>query len=61
MYMKIHVIVRFEVTDELLKPFLEGMTILEAISKKRLFIIDLEILEGITCVEGYVVSDIISL
>nr|XP_011425972.2 allene oxide synthase-lipoxygenase protein isoform X1 [Crassostrea gigas]XP_019922364.2 allene oxide synthase-lipoxygenase protein isoform X1 [Crassostrea gigas] len=42
------------VTDEELKPFLEGMTISEAISKKRLFIIDLEILEGITCVEGHV-------
>lgn len=43
-------------TDEELNPFLEGMTISEAISKKRLFIIDLEILEGITCVEGHIVS-----
>lgn len=47
---------RLGVTDEELKPFLEGMTISEAISKKRLFIIDLETLEGITCVEGHVVS-----
>lgn len=50
------IINRLGVTDEELKPFLEGMTISEAISKKRLFIIDLEILEGITCVEGHVVS-----
>lgn len=52
----IDIINRLGVTDEELKPFLEGMTISEAISKKRLFIIDLEILEGITCVEGHVVS-----
>lgn len=52
----IDIINRLGVTDEELKPFLEGMTISEAISKKRLFIIDLETLEGITCVEGHVVS-----
>lgn len=52
----IDIINRLGVTDEELKPFLEGMTISEAISKKRLFIIDLEVLEGITCVEGHVVS-----
>lgn len=42
--------------DEELKLFLEGMIIFEVILKKCLFIIDLEILEGIICVEGYVVS-----
>lgn len=56
MVLYIDIINRLGVTDEELKPFLEGMTISEAISKKRLFIIDLEILEGITCVEGHVVS-----
>ncbi|CAG0890566.1 unnamed protein product [Cyprideis torosa] len=37
----------FAVTDDLLAPHLEGLTISEAIEKKRLFIIDLEILQGI--------------
>lgn len=47
---------RFGVTDENLKPFLEGITISQAISKKRLFIVDFEILDGITCFEEYIVS-----
>lgn len=42
--------------DEELKLLLEGMIIFEVILKKCLFIIDLEIFEGIICVEGYVVS-----
>ncbi|CAG0904831.1 unnamed protein product, partial [Cyprideis torosa] len=37
----------FAVTDDLLAPHLEGLTIAEAIEEKRLFIIDLEILQGI--------------
>lgn len=47
---------RFGVTDENLKPFLEGLTVSLAISKKRLFIVDFEILAGITCLEEYIVS-----
>lgn len=39
-----------------MKPFLEGLTISQAITDKRLFIIDLDILEGLSLVEGYIVS-----
>lgn len=46
---------RFGVTEESIKECLEGLTLSEAMSKKRLFIVDLEILDGITCVEGYIV------
>lgn len=54
--MMVHIITRLGVKDEDLNPFFEGMTISEAIPKKRLFVIDLEIHEGITCVEGHTVS-----
>ncbi len=42
-------------TEESIKENLEGLTLSEAMSKKRLFIVDLEILDGITCVDGYIV------
>lgn len=45
---------KFGVTEECIKECLEGLTLSEAMSKKRLFIVDLEILDGITCVEGYI-------
>lgn len=46
---------RFGVTEDSIKECLEGLTMSAAICKKRLFIVDLEILDGITCVEGYIV------
>ncbi|XP_056021362.1 allene oxide synthase-lipoxygenase protein-like [Ostrea edulis] len=45
---------KFGVTEEMIKPFLEGLTISQAIADKRLFIIDLDILEGLSLVEGYI-------
>ncbi|XP_061182688.1 polyunsaturated fatty acid 5-lipoxygenase-like [Saccostrea echinata] len=45
---------KFGVTEEMIKPFLEGLTIFQAIRDKRLFITDLEILNGISVIEGYV-------
>jgi arachidonate 5-lipoxygenase len=44
---------KLPVTDELLKPLLEELTISEAISQKRLFICDLEILEGLPIRENF--------
>ncbi|CAL1538145.1 unnamed protein product [Lymnaea stagnalis] len=38
---------KLPVTDELLKPLLEGLTISEAVAQKRLFMCDLHILEGL--------------
>ncbi|KAH9509998.1 Arachidonate 12-lipoxygenase, 12R-type [Bulinus truncatus] len=38
----------FPVTDDLVKPFLGGLTLQEAINQKRLFICDLQVLEGLT-------------
>jgi hypothetical protein len=40
----------------MIEPFLEGLTLSQAITDKRLFIIDLDILEGISLVDGFVVS-----
>lgn len=37
----------FAVTDEMLKPLLEGRSIKQAIDDKRLFIVDLAVLEGV--------------
>lgn len=50
------VICRFGVTPEMVKPFLEDFTLEEAIEKKRIFIIDLAILEGISTRENLQVS-----
>lgn len=37
---------RFGVTEEMIKPFLEGKTMTQAIDENKLFIVDLYILEG---------------
>ena len=47
---------RFPVTDELLEPLLEGLTIDEAIKQKRVFMTDLEIMQGLPVKEGNSVS-----
>ncbi|XP_076446963.1 allene oxide synthase-lipoxygenase protein-like [Babylonia areolata] len=38
---------KFPVTDEILEPLLEGLTIQQALDQKRLFICDLKIMEGL--------------
>ncbi|XP_071482806.1 arachidonate 12-lipoxygenase, 12R-type-like, partial [Diadema antillarum] len=43
---------KFPVTDDMLAPLLEGMTIAEALEKKRLFILDYEILKDLPCTDG---------
>lgn len=47
---------RFGVTPEMVEPFLEDLTLEEALEKKRIFIVDLKILEGISTREGLQVS-----
>ena len=39
-------------TDEMVGPFLEGMTIQEAIEKKKLYYIDYEILQNLPVKQG---------
>uniref|UniRef100_K1R5X6 Allene oxide synthase-lipoxygenase protein n=1 Tax=Magallana gigas TaxID=29159 RepID=K1R5X6_MAGGI len=43
---------KFGVTESMIAPFLEGFTLSEAIANNRVFITDLEILEGIDCQKG---------
>ncbi|XP_022087867.1 arachidonate 5-lipoxygenase-like isoform X2 [Acanthaster planci] len=43
---------KFGVTDEMVGPFLEGMTIQEAIAKKKLYYIDYEILQNLPVKQG---------
>ncbi|XP_022087837.1 arachidonate 5-lipoxygenase-like isoform X2 [Acanthaster planci] len=43
---------KFGVTDEMVGPFLEGMTIQEAIAKKKLYYIDYEILKNLPVKQG---------
>ena len=50
--MYIFITFRFAVDDVMLEPFLQGMTLQNAIEAKRLFMTDLEILEGIKCKNG---------
>lgn len=50
--------IRFGVTESMIAPFLEGFTLSEAIANNRVFITDLEILEGIDCQKGLHVSHI---
>ncbi|XP_076352240.1 allene oxide synthase-lipoxygenase protein-like isoform X2 [Tachypleus tridentatus] len=40
---------KFGVEPEMVEPFLEGLTLEKALSQKRLFIVDLEILKDISC------------
>ncbi|XP_067141775.1 allene oxide synthase-lipoxygenase protein-like [Centruroides vittatus] len=40
---------KFPLENHMVEPFLETMTLQEAIEKKRIYIIDLEILQGISC------------
>ncbi|KAK0064895.1 allene oxide synthase-lipoxygenase protein [Biomphalaria pfeifferi] len=51
----------FPVSDELVGPFLEGLTLKEAIDRKRLFMCDLKVLEGITVKENFVLCAPIAL
>ncbi|XP_069128848.1 polyunsaturated fatty acid 5-lipoxygenase-like [Argopecten irradians] len=44
---------RLAVTDEMLAPFLEGKTVQDAIAQKKLFYVDMEILDGIPTRPGY--------
>ena len=43
---------RFGVTDEIVAPFLEGLTIQEAIEKKKLYYVDYKILENLPVKSG---------
>ncbi|XP_005095778.2 allene oxide synthase-lipoxygenase protein [Aplysia californica] len=44
---------KFPVTDDLLKPLLEGLTIKDAIDQKRLFMCDLKVMEGLPVRDGF--------
>ncbi|XP_060566731.1 allene oxide synthase-lipoxygenase protein-like, partial [Ruditapes philippinarum] len=52
---------KLAVNNQMLKPFLEGMTLPQTIQKKRLFIIDYEILDGIPTNEGLIMTAPIAL
>ena len=39
----------FAVTSEMVEPFLEGITLSEAIEKNMIYIVDLQVLEGVQC------------
>ncbi|BFZ15082.1 hypothetical protein BsWGS_18122 [Bradybaena similaris] len=52
---------KLPVTDELLKPLLEGLTISEALSQNRLFICDLHILEGLPVRDNFILCKPIGL
>ncbi|XP_060566697.1 arachidonate 12-lipoxygenase, 12R-type-like, partial [Ruditapes philippinarum] len=41
------------VTEEMLKPFLEGWSLQQVLDAKRLFIVDHKILEGLPCRDGF--------
>ncbi|KAJ8045756.1 Arachidonate 5-lipoxygenase [Holothuria leucospilota] len=43
---------KLAVTDEMLQPFMEGMTIEQAIEAKRLYIVDYSFLDGVECSYG---------
>ena len=43
-------------SDEILRPFLEGWTLDQVIEAKRLFIVDHDILTGLPCRDGFIVS-----
>ncbi|XP_059162537.1 allene oxide synthase-lipoxygenase protein-like [Physella acuta] len=43
---------KFPVTDDLLQPFLEGLTLAQALEKKRLFMCDLHLMDGLLLKEN---------
>ena len=47
---------RLAVNDEMLRPFLEGQSLDQTLASKKLFIVDLELLDGVEAVEGTEVS-----
>ena len=49
-------LLRFGVTDEIVGPFLEGLTIQEAIEVKKLYYVDYDILQGLPVKKGTPVS-----
>ncbi|KAI8773416.1 arachidonate 12-lipoxygenase, 12R-type, partial [Biomphalaria glabrata] len=51
----------FPVSDDLVGPFLEGLTLDEAIRKKKLFMCDLKVLEGIPVKDNFVLCAPIAL
>ncbi|KAK3594458.1 hypothetical protein CHS0354_024901 [Potamilus streckersoni] len=52
---------KLDVTDETLRPFLEGWTLQQVIDAKRLFICDLHLLDGIKHREGFYVCSPVAL
>ena len=40
---------RIAVTAEMVEPFLDGMTLDEALEKRRIFVVDLEVLDKLEC------------
>ncbi|XP_053396782.1 polyunsaturated fatty acid lipoxygenase ALOX15B-like [Mercenaria mercenaria] len=47
---------KIAVNNQMLKPFLESMTLPQALQKKRIFMIDYEILDGLQTRPGYVIT-----
>ncbi|XP_023237606.1 allene oxide synthase-lipoxygenase protein-like [Centruroides sculpturatus] len=52
---------KFPLENHMVEPFLETMTLQEAIEKKRIYIIDLEILQGISCRNSRIICSPIAL
>ncbi|XP_041357698.1 allene oxide synthase-lipoxygenase protein-like [Gigantopelta aegis] len=52
---------KLAVTEEMLKPLLEGLSIQEALDDKRLFLCDYTILTGVPCKENFICPDPIGL
>ncbi|GAB6033440.1 hypothetical protein CHUAL_013326 [Chamberlinius hualienensis] len=52
---------KFGVTDEMMRPILDGMTLDEAIKKKKLFIVDMKLLHELKCKENRVMCTPIAL
>ena len=46
----------FSVTNDLVLPYLEGLTVEEALEKKRLFIVDYNVTHGVQVMDGFHVS-----